>query len=137
MIELIYSSHMSHDLELPGIYRLLGISQANNSLANISGLLLFNTRYFLQVLEGEENAVDALFAKIRTDPRHSQVKLMSRQSIQTRHWAQWSMALMTPSMANQAVFRKYCQTDEFSPQALQAADARALMLELSALSLAR
>ncbi len=131
MIELIYSSRVATDLELPEIYKILKQSQASNTLLHISGVLLFNTRYFLQTLEGEPQAVDALYQRIQADARHHDVRLICRQPLQARRWAQWSMALVTPGVSNQAILRKYCLSDEFTPLNLNADSASKLLQELT------
>lgn len=39
-----------------------------NRRDNVTGLLLFNSRRFLQVLEGPKDAVERIFARIYDDP---------------------------------------------------------------------
>lgn len=46
---------------------------------------------FFQCLEGEEAAVDLLYAKILKDSRHKQVKILIRKSIDALSFSQWNM----------------------------------------------
>lgn len=131
MIELIYFSRVSPSLELPEVYKILKQSNSHNKASQITGALLFNTRYFLQVLEGNEQEVQILYQRIEADSRHQQVQLISRLPLERRNWAQWSMALVTPGVANQALMRKYCGTEEFDPIGLSASNARGLLQDLT------
>jgi hypothetical protein len=134
MIELMYCSRVSPSLELPDVYTILKQSQGRNAAAHITGILLFNTRYFLQVIEGEESQVHSLYQRIEADPRHHQVQLISRQPVTQRRWSQWSMALITPGINNQVLMRRYCGSDEFIPAQLDAANARGLLQALTHLT---
>jgi hypothetical protein len=131
MIELIYASHVAPDLELPQVYHILDHAQANNKAKNITGVLLFNSRYFLQLLEGDEPVVQQLFAAIRQDRRHYSAKLLGARAITKRRWANWSMALITPTAANQSIMMRYSPGQEFSPMQLDAEQASQMLLELS------
>jgi Sensors of blue-light using FAD len=135
MLELIYCSQVEPSLELAGVYNILKQSQGLNAARQITGVLLFNTRYFLQVLEGLESEIDPLYKRIAADQRHVNVQLISRLPLTQRHWSQWSMALVTPCISNQIIMRKYCGTEEFNPTGLNAETARGLMQELSKLSM--
>ena len=134
MIELIYYSRIATTLELPEIYKILKQSLGRNASRQITGALLFNTRYFLQVLEGLEADVDELYKRIQADQRHSQVQLISRLPLIQRRWSQWSMALITPGISNQELMRTYCGSEEFTPTELDAENARTLMLKLTKLT---
>ena len=43
---------------------ILTVSRRNNARDNISGLLFFNGKRFLQALEGDDAMVDATYARI-------------------------------------------------------------------------
>jgi hypothetical protein len=55
------------------IESLLECSRRNNAANDITGALLFDGRAFAQVLEGPRSSVEAVYAKIVNDPRHSNV----------------------------------------------------------------
>ena len=135
MLELIYCSQVEPSLELLGVYNILKQSQSHNAARQITGVLLFNTRYFLQVLEGLESEIDLLYARIAADRRHLNVQLISRLPLAQRHWSQWSMALVTPGISNQVIMRQYCGTEEFNPTGLNTENARGLIQELTKFSM--
>ena len=70
---------------------ILATSARNNPARGITGLLLFNGRNFLQLLEGEEGQVNALMETIFADPRHSGVSVLDRRQIDLRTCPDWAM----------------------------------------------
>ena len=48
----------------------------NNHERNITGALLCSDNRYLQLIEGEEKAVSALFEKIKLDPRHYHLEIL-------------------------------------------------------------
>ena len=54
MIQLSYISSQSHPLTSDEVKKILEKSILNNSLKNVTGMLLFYNGSFLQVLEGNE-----------------------------------------------------------------------------------
>jgi len=92
MLQLIYISTAAptlHDVEQS---RILGISRRNNARDQISGLLFFNGRRFLQALEGPEAAVERAILRIKTDERHFGIVTLSRREVDTREFGDWAMA---------------------------------------------
>lgn len=81
---------------------ILATSARNNPACGITGLLLFNGRNFLQLLEGEESEVTALMERITGDPRHSGVSVLDRRGIDTRTCPDWAMkrVLIAESIAS-------------------------------------
>ena len=59
------------------------ILEINPSL-NITGALLCNNNFFLQVLEGSQNTVKEIFSKIRKDKRHRDILMIFDQKIEKR-----------------------------------------------------
>lgn len=70
---------------------ILSTSARNNPARGITGLLLFNGRNFLQLIEGEEGQVNALMETITADPRHSGVSVLDRRGIGQRACPDWAM----------------------------------------------
>jgi hypothetical protein len=56
-------------------------------------MLLYKDGNFMQVLEGEEAPVQALYAKIRRDPRHRGVLSLLQGPVDDRQFPSWSMGL--------------------------------------------
>jgi hypothetical protein len=97
LIRLVYASRStfvpgaaSQGLD-PSVARILAKSRKNNALQGIVGGLLFGDGCFLQCLEGPDRVVDALYEKIRVDPRHQDVTVLSRHPVERTSFGTWSM----------------------------------------------
>lgn len=71
---------------------ILQQSQAYNSQHGITGVLLQGQGVYLQALEGEQEAVNRLYARISVDPRHNRVEMVHCENIEQRRYGNWSMA---------------------------------------------
>src|SRR5579871_1906288 len=91
LIRCIYASlavSTFNEAELP---LLLERARRFNSLHSLTGMLLYVEGNFFQVLEGEAEAVDAIYARIMRDPRHTRVTLIIREPIAQRDFSEWTM----------------------------------------------
>ncbi|PWJ43380.1 BLUF domain-containing protein [Sediminitomix flava] len=88
---LCYSSTRSEELSDDELFEILKKSQTNNADKKISGMLLCSDEYFLQVLEGDEEQVKALYNKISSDERHRHVKMVMEGHVEDRNFSAWSM----------------------------------------------
>ncbi len=81
---------------------ILATSARNNPARGITGLLLFNGRNFLQLLEGEEAEVAGLMERITADPRHAGVSVLDKRAIPARVCPDWAMkrVLIAESIAS-------------------------------------
>ncbi|MEP3422555.1 MAG: BLUF domain-containing protein [Erythrobacter sp.] len=70
---------------------ILDSSARNNPARGITGLLLYNGRNFLQLLEGEGAELDALMKRIGQDRRHTGVSLLNKAAVSERACPQWAM----------------------------------------------
>lgn len=92
MFHLIYLSRVRFGLDKAQWRTLLEQSRVKNPRFGITGLLLHHEGRILQVLEGEERAVRALYDVIRADPRHENCTTLLEEPILSRHYPQWPMA---------------------------------------------
>ncbi|MGY6632609.1 MAG: BLUF domain-containing protein [Alkalilacustris sp.] len=91
MLRIVYFSSSPTPLSPEDLAALLAVSRRNNAADGITGLLLYHDQNFLQVLEGEEAAVTACFERIRRDPRHRNLIMVSRDTRPARSFGQWWM----------------------------------------------
>ncbi len=108
MISLLYQSDSAIPIGSLRYYSemaaLLAQCIDNNAPRRITGVLaLFDDR-FVQVIEGPDNIVERLFDRIVDDPRHRDVRLISRKVIDERHFGHWSMAFIGPPIDAAPVF---------------------------------
>jgi uncharacterized membrane protein (DUF373 family) len=91
MIQISYISSAVEPLSTPELLRLLQSCRESNAGRGVTGMLLYGNATFLQVLEGEEAVIDALVEQIRKDPRHTNLQILHRTSIEHRQYSDWSM----------------------------------------------
>jgi len=98
MLQLTYISSVPPRTPVD-VEDILRVSRRNNGAAGVTGLLLFDGRRFLQALEGEAALVNATYQRIKTDPRHRAIVLLSSNDVQARAFGAWSMAAQRVSAA--------------------------------------
>jgi len=91
---LTYTSWARPGIRPDEVEAILASARINNPLEGISGLLVFNGDSFMQILEGSESAVDGLTARLRSDPRHSDMAVRDERVIEARTFPDWSMAYL-------------------------------------------
>lgn len=75
----------------PNVARILAKSRVNNRKNGLVGVLYFGDGCFFQCLEGEESAVDKLYQTLLQDDRHTDIKLLSKKSVEELSFSEWSM----------------------------------------------
>lgn len=75
----------------PNVGRILAKSRINNRRDGLVGVLYFGDGCFFQCLEGEQAAIDALYARLQLDERHKDIKLLSREPISALSYTDWAM----------------------------------------------
>ncbi len=91
MINLIYFSHADRAMSSDDLQELLNRARDRNKTKGITGLLLYQSGYFLQALEGDRESVRALFEKIQADPRHHTMTKIYDQETEERNFKDWQM----------------------------------------------
>jgi len=85
MIKTIcYISDSNNEESTNSLNELYSKAKNNNNKNNITGILIYSNYNFLQVLEGEEKMVDAIFKKIRHDSRHKNIFNVINTTIEQR-----------------------------------------------------
>ena len=92
---IIYFSTSSWSFTSEDIQEILQQSRSWNAQVGITGVLLYMHGHIIQVLEGDKPAVDALFERIKKDPRHKQIICVLNQSIEALLFSHWSMGYET------------------------------------------
>lgn len=91
LIQIIYCSAASRSLSQSDLDYILQKARHRNKLQNITGMLLYAEGSFFQVLEGDGESVDTLYADILSDRRHENVTLIIREPVTERSFADWTM----------------------------------------------
>jgi hypothetical protein len=133
MLSLIYVSTSVKLLKDDELMDILKVSRENNISSEVTGLLLYKGGNFMQVLEGPDEMVTALYEKIKTDPRHKDVSVISREQIQARQFHAWEMAfqnLDNPVVKNAPGYSQFLQ-DEFTAEIYRKNPLRAYIMLLT------
>lgn len=83
---------------------ILAESQRNNDRDGLTGALAAHDGMFLQVLEGAPSTLDQLLQRLERDPRHKDIVVIDRSTIEARLFGRWAMAsarfspALTPSL---------------------------------------
>src|SRR6478735_3683715 len=70
---------------------ILHNSRLHNEALGITGILLYSEGTFIQVLEGKDNMINALYARIKADQRHKDVVTLIDEPIAEKSFAKWLM----------------------------------------------
>lgn len=95
---LIYYSSMSLDLRVGDfaaqIHEILVSARRNNIMTDITGMLLYHSRHFIQIMEGSRVELSRTYRRVSYDPRHTRQVLMEVREIEMRSFTDWSMAFI-------------------------------------------
>lgn len=94
---LMYQSRATAPMGETELTQLLTQSRAFNAAHDITGILLYSQGNIIQLLEGPESNVRAVFARIVRDARHTNIIKLADGSIRQRLFAQWTMGFHTPT----------------------------------------
>lgn len=89
---LVYISFAAGGLREKELSEILEASRRNNQKRGITGLLLYAEGNIIQVLEGNQEEVEALYEKIGLDERHERITRLFAGHSETRLFSEWSMA---------------------------------------------
>lgn len=86
MKRVVYRSTSNLGPNDVGMLDIIRACDRNNEPAEITGMLWFDGRFFLHAIEGPDDAVNALFLKVRRDPRHRSLYVTDVRRIETRRY---------------------------------------------------
>ena len=128
---LLYASRwtngLGEDVEAAS-HRIVAASIPNNRLLDVTGLLLAHDGWFLQGLEGPEASVRQLMERIRRDPRHRDVRVISAGPAPSRLFKDWNMAGAKLEREADAMLIELGQIARFDGQRLDAVGALGLLI---------
>jgi len=92
LFQITYISTARPTLMLNDVEQILQTSRRRNAQDAITGLLIFDGKRFLQVLEGSLEGVEEAFSRIAVDPRHRALVRLSGRHVADREFGHWAMA---------------------------------------------
>ena len=67
----------------------------HNQRSAVTGLLLYGSMSFIQLLEGPVKLLPLTYARIVDDPRHRNIELLVRDRVTERLFPHWSMGVIS------------------------------------------
>ncbi len=89
--QVVYYSEATKEFSEQELIKLLHTANTYNTKNNITGCLIYANGHFIQILEGEQNLVRALFEKIKQDKRHTNIIVAIEMSVSTKLFPDWAM----------------------------------------------
>jgi len=130
LTRLVYASTVSESFSSDDIESILIAARKNNIKTNVTGMLCFNRKYFLQCLEGSRTAVNKTYHHILNDPRHNHIIMLDYKEITTREFSEWSMGYMPESSLTSPLNLMYSGSPDFNPYEMSGASAHQMMLAM-------
>lgn len=90
MFHLVYASR-PFGFDAVTLLDVLFKARTNNQKVGVTGCLICRDDLYLQMLEGDEDAVLGIYARIRRDDRHVKLTELVRAPTPTRLFGKWSM----------------------------------------------
>ncbi len=94
LIQLIYRSRSRHSFTPQTLAQMSDELTERNIDRQVSGLLLYDGSYFLQVLEGHSETVEAVYSSVCRDTRHTDIVLLLRDPIPHTHFQQFRVDIL-------------------------------------------
>lgn len=106
LMQLVYVSRAPTAMSESELRELASTSARKNAAHGITGLLLYSHTNFLQLIEGDEPDIDALYRKILADPRHTEVELLLKSPAPQRLFEKWNMGLINLDLPGRLLDRQ-------------------------------
>ena len=89
--QLVYMSQATRKMSAEALADIQKTAKNNNQTMDVTGSLFYNGGWFLQVLEGPLDTLQALYNKIEKDPRHKNSRILYNEPAKFRTFTRWSM----------------------------------------------
>jgi hypothetical protein len=119
LIRVIYASR-SRGFAMQHAIDIRKIAEVHNRQHGITGALVATRQRFLQVLEGPELSVHALYGRIARDARHESCTLLLDTAVDYRLWPDWSMKLLNDSQFERRAGTRGLSVDQLPDDAAHA-----------------
>jgi hypothetical protein len=102
------------------VSELRATSVAHNRRDGITGALVYDEKWFAQILEGGERVVSNAFERILRDQRHSDVTLVALSPVVERYFGDCPMTCAALGKSNSDLVRHCCDSARFDPPLMSA-----------------
>jgi hypothetical protein len=102
--QMIYSSQATAAMSIADLEEILVDARTGNEKRKVTGVLVYVDGVFLQILEGEEQALRTLMRSIASDSRHTNVKVFYEAEVDRPIFTSWRMAYLSATPQQMAVW---------------------------------
>lgn len=104
---LIYVSTAKESVNDVAVMDILQVSWRHNHNSDISGILIYDDKHFVQLLQGPINTVDTLYEKITRDIRHHSIELIGTELLARKDVNGWGMGFINDQEIVENLYLKY------------------------------
>lgn len=122
---------------LNNLREIVSASQRNNSRDGVTGFLIFDKTWFVQILEGERARVTETYNRIARDNRHSSATIVNVQDVAARSFPNWTMGGALRTLEVQEIYLAHNIGTIMEPAKLKSAQIIDLALDLEAFEQAK
>jgi len=112
MKAIMYKSIPKNGVDKGKFKELLASSQQRNQARDITGYIYLSKTKIVQLIEGNDIIIDALFNRIKIDNRHTDVVVILDKKIEKRTMMNWNMAILDFWNAHNGKFDEFSLLDK-------------------------
>lgn len=133
-VQLIYISVPTIPPVVEAVKDFIPIAQKRNAEHKITGLIVSSDQFYLQIIEGERDKVNQLYANILKDTRHHDAVLLRYNEVRNREFDNWSMAHIPVASLEDMSLSGSSLPDYVTPETLSGPQALALLRRVYAMT---
>ncbi|MBO9465313.1 BLUF domain-containing protein [Tropicibacter sp. R15_0] len=130
LYRLIYASTAT-DIDRDLLTNIIETSNRLNSKNYITGMMIFDNGYFLQLLEGERAFLTKRFLEISKDTHHNDIEILTCGPIHARLFTGWGARYLGSQGASSKILKRYQGGPEFNPYKFTSSNVEYLCLDMS------
>lgn len=118
LIQVVYLSRSTRRITGGDLQEIQTHASLNSVRNGVTGVLIYGDSHFLQLLEGDPEAVEETLVRIKRDSRHTDLKELMRRAVTERASGMWSMGVigldMPPRLVTAADMQMGCRLQELA-----------------------
>ncbi len=115
---------------LTNLREIVSASQRNNSRDGVTGFLIFDKTWFVQILEGERAKVTETYNRIALDNRHSSPNIVNVYDVTARSFPNWTMGGAMRTLEVQEIYLAHNIGSVMDPARLKSSQILQLAIDL-------
>jgi hypothetical protein len=127
---LIYVSKAEENVDHAEILNILTHSWKYNHNSYISGMLVYDNRHFMQIIQGPIATIDKLYARISKDRRHMNIKLIGEELLHERDCSGWGIGFYNKQEIAKVLYESFNIGHGEALYDVNYTDAKSLLLAL-------